>query len=138
MANTTDPANGVLRLVSDLQGPGGMRAWILMTALNELRGHEEAIGAHRPGGEYYSRDFSGDNWLDLRDKARAYSDREPAVVVVGAGQAGLASERGLRRRHLRTIHRRCRLERADVARAGAGGLHGMNCGPGAPHHAQRS
>jgi putative flavoprotein involved in K+ transport len=97
------PASGVLRLVPDSRGPGGMRAWTLMTALDELAGHEEAVGARRPGGEDYSRDFAGDNWLDLREKACAYADREPAVVVVGAGQAGLAIAARLRARGVDTL-----------------------------------
>ena len=40
--------------------------------------------------ERYSRDFGGANWLDQRQKALAYTDRDPAVVVVGGGQAGLS------------------------------------------------
>ena len=40
--------------------------------------------------ERYSRDFGGENWLDQRRKAPAYADRDPAVLVVGGGQAGLA------------------------------------------------
>ena len=40
--------------------------------------------------ERYSRDFGGENWLDQRRKALAYTDRDPAVLVVGGGQAGLS------------------------------------------------
>ncbi|MBM3560637.1 MAG: NAD(P)/FAD-dependent oxidoreductase, partial [Alphaproteobacteria bacterium] len=47
-------------------------------------------GATRPSGAAYSRDFHGPNWLDRRRAAAAYADREPAVLVVGAGQAGLS------------------------------------------------
>ena len=94
----TGPANGVLRLVREdgdtdesADGNGGeWRAWILMTALDEIRGHEEHTGAHRPDGESYSREFGGDNWLDERTKAGAYEGHEPEVLVVGGGQAGLA------------------------------------------------
>ena len=60
-----------------------------MTSLEEIRGHEEAVGDRRPSGENYSRSFGGDNWLDLRNKSREYRDREPAVLIVGAGQSGL-------------------------------------------------
>ena len=42
-------------------------------------------------GESYSRDFRGPNWLDRRRSAAAYIDRDPAVLVVGGGQAGLSS-----------------------------------------------
>ena len=84
------PGNGVVRLVEDPAAPGRVRAWTLLTALAGLRRHEGASGAPRPNGEDYSRDFGGDNWLDKRNKALAYADRDPAVIVVGAGQAGLS------------------------------------------------
>ena len=68
---------------------GTLRAWTLLTALEELRGHEERIGRRRASGDAYARDFRGPNWLDLRKTSAAYEDREPAVLVVGGGQAGL-------------------------------------------------
>ncbi len=66
------------------------QAWILTTSLEELTGHEEKINQRRPGMEAFSRDFGGENWLDKRNREMAFEDREPAVVIVGAGQAGLA------------------------------------------------
>ncbi len=80
--------NGVLRLVSD--GSGGHKAWVLLTTLEELTGFEEKIGVHRPTGAAYSRNFGGDNWDDVRRKAQAYADRDPAVLVIGGAQAGLS------------------------------------------------
>ena len=41
--------------------------------------------------EKYSRDFGGENWLDQRRKALAYADHDPAVLIVGGGQAGLSA-----------------------------------------------
>jgi cation diffusion facilitator CzcD-associated flavoprotein CzcO len=80
--------SGVLRLV----GAGGaLKAWTLLTSLDEIKGHEEQLGKARPQGKAYSRDFHGPNWLDVRKAAAQYSDRDPAVLVVGAGQAGLAT-----------------------------------------------
>jgi hypothetical protein len=79
---------GVVRLVP---GDGSaMKAWVLLTTLEELKGFEEHVGARRPTGEAYSRNFGGENWLDQCIKAREYADRDPAVLVVGGGQAGLA------------------------------------------------
>ena len=80
--------NGVVRLVPG--DGGGLRAWVLLTTLEELKGHEEHVGKRRPTGDAYSRNFGGENWLDQRIKAREYADRDPAVLVVGGGQAGLA------------------------------------------------
>ena len=87
----TGPANGVLRLVPNSEEGDGddWHAWVLATALEQINGHEERIGAHRPDGEGYSREFGGDNWLDLRNKARTYAEHEPDVLVVGGAQAGL-------------------------------------------------
>jgi cation diffusion facilitator CzcD-associated flavoprotein CzcO len=87
---TAGPGSGVLRLIPDPDQGGKMRGWTMSTTLDELRGHEERIGARRPKGPSDLRDFGGDNWLDLRRKARAYEDHDPAVLVVGGGQAGLA------------------------------------------------
>jgi thioredoxin reductase len=86
---TTDGrGDGVVRLSPD--GDGKLKAWTLLTALEELKGHEEQVGKERPHGDSYSRDFRGPNWLDLRKAAAAYLDRDPAVLVVGGGQAGLS------------------------------------------------
>jgi cation diffusion facilitator CzcD-associated flavoprotein CzcO len=63
---------------------------LLSTTLEALAGHEEKIGANRPTGAAYSRNFGGDNWADMRRKAAAYDDREPTVLVVGGAQAGLS------------------------------------------------
>ena len=80
--------SGVLRLTPGADGT--YRAWTLHTALEVLKGHEEELGRARPKGSSYSRDFRGPNWLDLRMSAAAYADRDPAVLVVGGGQAGLS------------------------------------------------
>jgi cation diffusion facilitator CzcD-associated flavoprotein CzcO len=80
---------GVLRLVPDTDGHT-LKAWTLLTALAELRGYEEQFGRSRPQAKAYARDFRGPNWLDLRKAAAEYVDRDPAVLVVGGGQAGLS------------------------------------------------
>ena len=84
------PGSGVLRLIRDDGDRGVLKAWTLMTALDEIEGFEERVGTARPTGEAYSRDFGGQNWLDERKTAAAYGDRDPAVLVVGGGQAGLS------------------------------------------------
>jgi len=66
------------------------KAWIFMTALSEINGYEEKNGSRRPSGEAYSRNFGGSNWLDQRELAQSFDDRDPRVLVVGGGQAGLA------------------------------------------------
>ena len=76
---------GVLRLPADKPA----QAWVLSTSLEELKGFEEKTGARRPTGEEWAHNFGGDNWLDERTKRQAYVDRDPTVLVVGGGQAGL-------------------------------------------------
>ncbi|MDA9473572.1 monooxygenase [Bradyrhizobium sp. CCBAU 65884] len=86
----TGRGSGILRLIPDKTDGDRLKAWTLLTALDELKGFEEQLGTSRPRGQAYSRDFRGPNWLDLRSTSRDYADRDPAVLVVGGGQAGLA------------------------------------------------
>jgi thioredoxin reductase len=67
------------------------RAWTLLTTLDEIKGHEEKPGRFRREGKTYSRDFRGPNWLDVRQATTAYKDRDPDVLVIGGGQAGLSA-----------------------------------------------
>ncbi len=81
---------GVLRLLSDGDDSGKLKAWTLMTGLLEIEDFPELIGNNRPKDASYSRDFHGPNWLDQRNAATAYTDQEPNVLVVGGGHAGLS------------------------------------------------
>jgi putative flavoprotein involved in K+ transport len=82
------PCNGVVRLVSERGAP---RAWTLLTTLDEIRGHEDPANGKRWQNVDWKRNFGGENWLDRRTHAQAYADRDPAVLVVGAAQAGLCA-----------------------------------------------
>jgi cation diffusion facilitator CzcD-associated flavoprotein CzcO len=82
--------SGIVRLIQDAGDGNVLKAWTLLTALDELKGFEEQLGTARPRGQSYSRDFRGPNWLDLRKSAAEYADRDPVVLVVGGGQAGLS------------------------------------------------
>jgi len=101
--------SGVLRLTPvDSDAPKGgsemPKAWTLLTSLEELKGHEEQVGRGRsPDGEAYSRDFRGPNWLDQRHAIEAFADRDPTVLVVGGGQAGLAAAARLSQLGLDTL-----------------------------------
>jgi putative flavoprotein involved in K+ transport len=79
--------SGIVRLLPDASG--ALKAWVMLTTLDEIRGHEERIGQRRPRGEEWSGGFGGENWMDHRFKTLAYADREPAVVVIGGSQSGL-------------------------------------------------
>ncbi len=94
-------ANATLRLVPDPDKPSRLLAWVLVTNLQELRGHEEAY--KRPRIEEETRDYGAENWLDRRRDEEAYADRDPAVVVIGAGQAGLSVGARLRQLGVDTL-----------------------------------
>jgi cation diffusion facilitator CzcD-associated flavoprotein CzcO len=95
--------HGILRLVPDATDGSRPKAWTLLTTLEELKGFEEEQGSTRPRGKAYSRDFRGPNWLDLRKASAAYADRDPTVLVVGGGQAGLAIAARLKQLKIDTL-----------------------------------
>ena len=82
--------SGIVRLVPDAADGNKLKAWTLLTELGELKGFEEQLGAQRPRGSAYSRDFRGPNWLDLRKASAGYADHDPTVLVIGGGQSGLS------------------------------------------------
>ncbi len=95
--------SGVLRLVTEDGERATHKAWTLLTALDELKGFEEQLGRSRPKGASYSRDFRGPNWLDLRKADAEYRDRDPVVLVIGGGQAGLSIAARLKQLHIDTL-----------------------------------
>ncbi|MEO8166069.1 MAG: NAD(P)/FAD-dependent oxidoreductase, partial [Betaproteobacteria bacterium] len=87
---TEGRGSGVLRLIPDSSAGDALKAWTLLTTLDELKGFEEQVGRSRPKGKSYARDFRGPNWLDVRKSEARFGDRDPVVLVVGGGQAGLS------------------------------------------------
>lgn len=75
---------GVLRLSTDFT-----QAQTLLTTLDQLHDFRESVDDNRPTLTHVT-DFGGENWLDRRQKEQQYLDRDPEVVIVGCGQAGLA------------------------------------------------
>jgi putative flavoprotein involved in K+ transport len=85
---------GVVRLV---EVDGEWRAATVLTDMADVKGHERALGGRRPIGPRHVADGeSVHNWKDQRAADIAFRDREPDVVVVGAGQGGLAVAANLR------------------------------------------
>src|SRR6185437_8452220 len=95
--------HGMLRLIPDANDGNRLKAWTLLTALEELKDHEETVGSARPRGQSYSRDFRGPNWLDQRRASSTYADRDPTVLVVGGGQAGLSIAARLKQLSIDTL-----------------------------------
>jgi thioredoxin reductase len=84
-------SRGIVRLAPDENDGGKLKAWTFLTQLEDLKGFEEKTGQRRPTGQSNSRDFRGPNWLDKRHEAESYADHDPVVLIVGGGQAGLAT-----------------------------------------------
>jgi cation diffusion facilitator CzcD-associated flavoprotein CzcO len=99
----TGRGHGILRLIPDEADGKRLKAWTLLTALEELKGFEEQLDRSRPRGQAYSRDFRGPNWLDQRKMSAQYADQDPAVLVVGGGQAGLSIAARLKQLHIDTL-----------------------------------
>ncbi|MDO8399109.1 MAG: NAD(P)/FAD-dependent oxidoreductase [Bradyrhizobium sp.] len=93
------PAVGVVRL---LPSPGAPpKAWTLSTVLDIDR-----IGAAKSGNiepTSHSRDFAKRNWLEERQAEIAFEGREPDVLVVGGGHAGISAAVELKRLGLDTL-----------------------------------
>lgn len=70
---------------------GATVAWTLMTALEELTGFEEEAILEASEEPAFERDFHGPNWLDRRQQSSRYEDREPVVLIVGGGHAGVTA-----------------------------------------------
>lgn len=73
----------------------GLKARAIFTRLEDLRTVEPPV--RHPAGRGYTAAHPGQTWKQHRDAARQYRDRDPDVVVVGAGQAGLTTAAHLRR-----------------------------------------
>jgi hypothetical protein len=95
--------NGILRLTPDAANGNRLKAWTLLTTLEELKGFEEPLGVTRPRGNAHSRDFRGPNWLDQRKTSAAYVNRDPVALVVGGGQAGLSIAARLKQLNIDTL-----------------------------------
>ena len=80
------------------------RIWTLLTAAQELRGHEEPMGARRPMGAEHGVQRGRKTWLERRDDEAANlgTTEQPYVLVIGGGQGGIAL--GARLRQLGVSH----------------------------------
>ncbi|MEN2991870.1 NAD(P)/FAD-dependent oxidoreductase [Tistrella sp. BH-R2-4] len=66
--------------------------WTLLTAMTELKGHEEPLGRERPLGAKHGAAKGRLSWSEERAKEAAelgYAT-QPYVVIIGGGQGGIA------------------------------------------------
>ena len=88
---------GVVRLFEDQERKGSFKAWSLLTALSDLSSSD------KKNIEQYQNILEGPNWLDKRNEDRLYKNREPEVIVVGSGQAGLSIAARLKQQNIDTL-----------------------------------
>ncbi|AVS66446.1 FAD-dependent oxidoreductase [Paracidovorax avenae] len=111
---TVEEADGVLSawiVVDTRHARGGGhvrirdgRIWTLLTAAQELKGHEEPLGTRRPMGAEHGIRRGRQTWLERRRQEAEELGREkqPFVLVIGGGQGGIAL--GARLRQLGVSH----------------------------------
>lgn len=92
-ATVNGPGIGALRL---LAAPNGLaKAWTISTTLDfdricEARSRQAAATSH-------ARDFTAPDWSEQRRASSAFADREPDVLIVGGGHAGISAAVELKR-----------------------------------------
>ena len=79
--------------------------WTLLTAMVELKGHEEKRGATRERGAEHGAQQGRRNWLDRKqaDEAALGVTQQPYCLIVGGGQGGLGLGARLKRLGVPTI-----------------------------------
>ncbi|MEO9779180.1 MAG: NAD(P)/FAD-dependent oxidoreductase [Sedimentitalea sp.] len=89
---------GLIRLQDD-------RIWTLLTALQELKGHEEPRRTRRPMGAKHGAGKNRATWKEERDAEAATLgyDTQPYTVIIGGGQGGIALGARLRQLGVPTI-----------------------------------
>ncbi|KAL7930764.1 FAD/NAD(P)-binding domain-containing protein [Trichoderma chlorosporum] len=78
---------GMIRLVLESDDEDQWKCYLIHFTLQEIKGHEEKTGLTRPEGYV---DSTGGNWQQRRERQQEFLDEDPAVLIVGAGQAGLS------------------------------------------------
>lgn len=94
---------GYVRLVGDITPGGVPEVFTVLTAMTELKGFPEALGRNRPREDLRITSRSLENWLDRRQAAAEFRDRDPDVVVIGAGQSGLMAAARLGQLNISTL-----------------------------------
>jgi cation diffusion facilitator CzcD-associated flavoprotein CzcO len=87
------PGTGAIRLIH--QPHASPLAWTISTSLDfdgicEARSSRDAPASH-------ARSFAGPDWFEQRQAEIAFEDREPDVLIVGGGHAGISAAVELKR-----------------------------------------
>ncbi|EGY21420.1 indole-3-pyruvate monooxygenase YUCCA1 like protein [Verticillium longisporum] len=87
LQTTVGTGDGVARLIHH---DDKWKVFTFYTVLQEIKGHEEAVNSRRDRGVEHGGKPGRKNWVERRQaEAELEPDIEPAVLILGAGQAGL-------------------------------------------------
>ncbi|KAK0533605.1 hypothetical protein OC835_002961 [Tilletia horrida] len=88
---TADPQQLVANEADPNASASLWKALTIFTSLEELKGHEEPLAPERrPNGIVHKPTKHRATWLERRRREVEFEDEQPAVVIVGSGQAGLS------------------------------------------------
>ncbi|KAH8891603.1 flavin-binding monooxygenase-like protein [Thozetella sp. PMI_491] len=96
----TGTGQGHVRLI---HRDGGWKILTFYTGLRELKGFEEPRRTRRAKGGEHGGSRGMKNWQEKRSAEIAFEDREPAVLIIGAGQGGLTSAARLKMLNVDTL-----------------------------------
>lgn len=95
------PGLGVVRLLASRADDALPKAWTISTVLDIDKIVEARLQADEPAS--HARDFGKPSWAERRRSEMGFSDREPDVLVVGGGHAGISAAVELKRIGLDTL-----------------------------------
>jgi len=78
---------GLVHAHLDPSSKHGIRAWRLYTVLDSL--NDSPLPAPHPRGRGFTPMNAKENWLASRSRRAQFLDREPEVLIVGGGHAGM-------------------------------------------------
>ncbi|KAJ5701725.1 hypothetical protein N7488_009273 [Penicillium malachiteum] len=91
---------GVVRIA---QQGDEWKLFTIFTTLLEITNHEEVINERRPAGVQHGAYQGRQNWQDRRNEDINQEGKDPAVVIVGAGQGGLTAAARLKMLNVDTL-----------------------------------
>jgi len=86
-ATINGPGIGSVRLLASPDRRA--KAWTISASLDFDR--ICAARARHPATESHARDFAAPDWLEQRRASASFEDREPDVLIVGGGHAGISA-----------------------------------------------
>jgi cation diffusion facilitator CzcD-associated flavoprotein CzcO len=95
------PGLGVARLLPSRGDDALPKAWTISTVLDIDKIVEAMLQANEPAS--HERDFGKSGWIERRRSEISFSERDPDVLVVGGGHAGVSAAVELKRMGLDTL-----------------------------------